>query len=116
MIPLTMGAFLKRRTRYAIARGFVLVVALSILAPKLAHGDDFHDGASGAAGEDGVGCFAESLQFGQRPRRSATAFDSFFCRARHGLIQELAVLAANDRCAMASACGESPMIHSQGLK
>ncbi len=42
MIPLTMGAFLKRRTRYAIARGFVLVVAISILAPKLAHGDDFH--------------------------------------------------------------------------
>ena len=37
-------------------------------ASALALGDDFFDGASGAVGEDGVGRFAESFQFGRGPR------------------------------------------------
>jgi hypothetical protein len=39
MIP-TMGAVLKRRVRFASAIGFVLAVALSVIAPKAARSDD----------------------------------------------------------------------------
>jgi hypothetical protein len=45
--------------------------------PMFAHGDDFLDGASGAAGEDGVGHFAELFEFLERPRSAPAAFGSF---------------------------------------
>ena len=35
-----------------------------------AHGDDFFNRAPGAAGEDGIGRFAELFQFSQCPRRA----------------------------------------------
>ena len=66
-------------------------------ALAFAHGDDFLDGAAGAAGEDGIRRFAEPLQFGQRPWRAPASFDSLFHQGRHGLTQEPTAPAANDQ-------------------
>lgn len=43
-------------------------------APGFALGDDFLDGAAGAAGEDGIRCLAEPFQFGQGPRFTTAVF------------------------------------------
>ncbi len=42
MIPYLMAAFLKRWARHASGTGFALVIAISILVPKTARGDDIH--------------------------------------------------------------------------
>jgi pyruvoyl-dependent arginine decarboxylase (PvlArgDC) len=42
-------------------------------AQVLAHGHNFFDGATAAAGEDGIGYFAEPCEFGESPERASAA-------------------------------------------
>src|SRR5436309_11952115 len=57
-------------------------------AAVFAHGDDFLDGATGPAGEDGVWRFAELFQLGQPPSRSTAASDSGLFGGGHNYSQE----------------------------
>jgi len=65
-------------------------------AAVFAHGDDFLDGATGPAGEDGVWHFAELFQLGQPPSSSTAASDSGLFGGGHDFSHESVLHIANE--------------------
>ena len=65
-------------------------------AAVFAHGDDFLDGATGAAGEDRVWHFAELMKLGQPPSSSTAASDSVLFGGSHNISQESVLRIPNE--------------------
>jgi len=65
-------------------------------AAVFAHGDDFLDGATSAAGEDGVWHFAELFKLGQPPSGSTAASDSGLFGGGHDFSHESVLHIANE--------------------